>query len=100
MSVSALASLVTKAGGHIFGQISGKSKANELYKILVPELKEDLENGIPISEPQVKRLIDAISELPSSGAKRRNFERRYMEDRYTMLTLPNDPNTIMYGYWW
>ncbi|MUJ22577.1 hypothetical protein [Aliivibrio fischeri] len=100
MSFGSLSSLVSQAGGFIFGQISGKSKANELYKVLVPELKEALERGTPITDEQVQRLIKAISELPSSGAKRRNFVRRYMEDRYTMLTLPNDPNSIMYGYWW
>ncbi|MCG9597451.1 hypothetical protein L1D15_12065 [Vibrio sp. Isolate25] len=93
-------SLLTSAAEHIYGRVSGKQDANKLYKVLVPELREALERGTPITDPQVKRLISAISELPSSGAKQRNFVRRYMQDRDSMLKLPRDPNTIMYGYWW
>lgn len=92
--------LITKAGEQIYGQISGKSKANELYRVLVPELKEAIEAGKPLADPQVQRLINAIGQLPSSGVKRMNFQRRYLEDADAMLRLPHDPETIMYGYWW
>ncbi|USD33962.1 MULTISPECIES: hypothetical protein [Vibrio] len=93
-------SLLTSAAEHIYGRVSGKQDANKWYKVLVPELREALERGTPITDPQVKRLISPISELPSSGAKQRNFVRRYMQDRDSMLKLPRDPNTMMYGYWW
>jgi len=93
-------SLFSSAAELIYGRVSGKQDANKWYKVLVPELREALERGTPISDPQVKRLIDAISDLPSAGARQRNFVRRYMQDRDSMLKLPRDPNSIMYGYWW
>ncbi|WP_114787628.1 hypothetical protein [Vibrio tetraodonis] len=93
-------SLLSSAAEQIYGRVSGKQDANKWYKVLVPELREALERGTPISDPQVKRLIEAISDLPSAGAKQRNFTRRYMQDKESMLKLPRDPNSIMFGYWW
>ncbi|MGR3042679.1 hypothetical protein ABMY36_22245 [Vibrio vulnificus] len=94
------ASFISNAVEQIYGQISGKQKANEWYKLLVPELHEALERGTPMSDPQLKKLVEAITNLAPVGAKRNNFKRRYMEDRESMLSLPRDPNSIMYGYWW
>ncbi len=94
------ASFISSAVEQIYGQISGKQKANEWYKLLVPELHEALERGTPMSDPQLKKLVEAIINLVPAGAKRNNFKRRYMEDRESMLSLPREPNSIMYGYWW
>ncbi|MBF4443205.1 hypothetical protein EA908_24935, partial [Vibrio anguillarum] len=66
-------SLIRSAIEQIYGRVSDKNAANKLYKVLVPELHEALENGKQISDPQVQRLIAAISDLPSAGAKQRNF---------------------------
>ncbi|WP_257973666.1 hypothetical protein, partial [Vibrio parahaemolyticus] len=93
-------SFFTSAIEQIYGQVTGKQKANELYRVLVPELHEALERGVPLNDPQMQRLIKAITELAPIGAKRNNFERRYMADKESMLRLPNDPNSIMFGYWW
>ncbi|WBA13862.1 hypothetical protein [Salinivibrio proteolyticus] len=84
----------------IYEQISGKKDANEWYKTLVPELHEALRNDIPMSDPQLKRLIEKIIGLAPIGAKRLNFRERYMKNRESMLRLPKDPNDIMFGYWW
>ncbi|EOX4454714.1 MULTISPECIES: hypothetical protein [Vibrio] len=48
------ASFISSAVEQIYGQISGKQKANEWYKLLVPELHEALERGTPMSDPQLK----------------------------------------------
>lgn len=93
-------SLITSAIEQIYGRVSERNAANKLYKVLVPELHEALESGKPISDPQVQRLIAAISDLPSAGAKQRNFVRRYMQDRDSMLRLPRNPDSLMYGFWW
>ncbi|MGD1335021.1 hypothetical protein [Vibrio harveyi] len=93
-------SFVSSAVEQIYGQVSGKQKANEYYRVLVPELHEAINKGVPLSDPQVQRLIKVITELAPVGARRRNFERRYMSDKESMLRLPSDPNSIMYGYWW
>ena len=45
-------------------------------------------------------LIEAIADLPPSGARARNFKNRYLKDQDSMMRLPKDPNSIMYGYWW
>ncbi|CAM3824654.1 hypothetical protein [Vibrio aquimaris] len=44
--------------------------------------------------------MSSNSLLSSAGAKQRNFVRRYMQDKESMLKLPRDPNSIMFGYWW
>ncbi len=93
-------SLLKGAGQQIYGQVSGKQKANELYRVLVPELKEAVEMKKPFNDPQFQRLMHATIELAPSGAKRRNFERKYFEDADSIMRLPYDPNSIMYGYWW
>lgn len=93
-------SLISTAAEQIYGRVSDKRDANRLYKVLVPELHEALERGTALSEPQVIRLVAAISELPASGARQRNFINRYMKDRDSMLRLPRNPDSLMYGYWW
>ena len=84
----------------LYGQVSGKQKANEWYKLLIPELHEALERGTPMSDPQLSRLIEAITDLSPAGAKRSNFKRKYMSDKDSMMNLPRDPNMIPYGFWW
>lgn len=93
-------SFFSTAVEQIYGQISGKQKANEWYKVLVPELHEALTRGVPLNDPQLQRLTEALTNLAPVGAKRNNFKRRYMSDRESMLSLPRDPNMIMYGFWW
>ncbi|TKF13147.1 hypothetical protein FCV43_20125 [Vibrio genomosp. F6] len=93
-------SLVTSAIESIYGRVSGKNDANRLYEVLVPELKEALQRGESLSDPQVKRLVEAICDLPSWGAKQRNFVMYYMKDADSMNRLPRNPDDLMYGYWW
>lgn len=45
----------------VYGQVSSKQKANDLYRELVPELKALLECGSPLDEPQVEDIIRAVS---------------------------------------
>lgn len=92
--------MVKTAFEQIYGQVSGKQKANEWYKLLVPEIHEALENGTPLTDPQLAKLIEALINLAPVGARRINFTRKYTEDRDSLLRLPLDPEKIMYGYWW
>lgn len=93
-------SLILEALGKVYGRVSSKLDANRLYKVLVPALHSALDAKVPLSDPQMKLLIDAIADLPPSGARARNFKNRYLKDRDSMMRLPRDPDSIMYGYWW
>lgn len=93
-------SLLLEALGKVYGRVSSKLDANRLYKVLVPALHSALDANVALSDPQMKLLIEAISDLPPSGARARNFKNRYLKDRDSMMRLPKDPDSIMYGYWW
>ena len=64
------------------------------YEQLVPELHKQLEKGISISDPEVRKLIKQIVEVAPVGYRTASFERRYMEDKESMLTLPTDSFTV------
>ena len=93
-------SLILEALGTIYGRVSSKRNANRLYKVLVHALHSALDSEVPLSDPQMKLLIEAIADLPPSGARARNFKNRYLKDRDSMMRLPKNPDSIMYGYWW
>ncbi|NOH26340.1 hypothetical protein [Vibrio europaeus] len=93
-------SLLMEALDKVYGRVSSKLDANRLYKVLVPALHSALESNVPLADPQMTLLIEAIADLPPSGARARNFKNRYLKDRDSMMRLPKDPNSIMYGYWW
>lgn len=100
MSAIQVLSIIAKAGSAVYGQFSGREKANKLYKVLVPTLHEKLNQGLTLSDPQVVLLIEAISNLPGSPARKYHFKRRYLEDRFSMLRLPNNPERINRALWW
>lgn len=93
-------SLLIDALDKVYGRVSSKLDANRLYKVLVPALHRALDANVPLSDPQIKLTIEAIADLPPSGARARNFKNRYLKDRDSMMRLPKDPDSIMYGYWW
>ncbi|WP_045406729.1 hypothetical protein [Vibrio jasicida] len=77
-----------------------KHKACYWYKLLVPELQQRLHQDTPLTDPQLIKLVNAITLLSPIGTKRNNFKKRYMDSRETILTLPQQPNHSMYDCWW
>ena len=87
------------AGGAIYGVFANKAESEKIYRFVVPELKSKLEGNGSMADDDVKKAIEILKELPAFGAKRRNFEQKYLTERHSILTLPDDPTKIPFGYW-
>ena len=92
--------LLWGAGGAIYGQFAGKRKANEIYRYVVPELKSAIDAGHTLKDDDVKKAVKILEDLAPFGTKRRNFSRKYLEDELSIQRLPDNPDQIMFGYWW
>ncbi|WP_418114925.1 ankyrin repeat domain-containing protein [Vibrio scophthalmi] len=60
------------------------------YEQLVPQLHKQLEQAVSISDPEVQKLVKQIIDVAPVGYRMTSFERRYMEDKESMLSLPTD----------
>ena len=98
--LSEVVRLVWGAGNAIVGTFTEKSKAEELYRYVVPELQDALKDGRTMKSTDVIRAIEILEKLPPVGARRRNFSRRYLQRKTDILALPIDPDNLSIGYWW
>ncbi len=85
----------------MYETLENKEKAEQEYKILVADIKGRIKNNNETynNSPDLRRAIEALSELPQLGAKRRNFRKRYMQDLDTntqklLKDLPDDPSSF------
>ncbi|QFT40078.1 MULTISPECIES: hypothetical protein [unclassified Vibrio] len=74
------------------GQLDSQADANRVYKDLYPVLQDLLERGYRFESPEIQGVVSVLRELPAWGAKRREFEKRYLRDEYTLRKLPRDPS--------
>ncbi|MCC4226418.1 hypothetical protein LL295_23305 [Vibrio campbellii] len=74
------------------GQLDSKADANRIYKDLYPVLEDLLSRGYGFDTPEIQGVISVLRELPAWGAKRANFEKRYLQDESTLRKLPRDPS--------
>lgn len=81
------------------GQIKSKSDANRAYKLLYPVLEELLAKGYRFESREIQSIVGLLSEMPAWGARRKNFQRFYLKDEYTLRKLPRDPSNISSGMW-
>lgn len=81
------------------GIFDEKSKADELYTQIRVVLDELIMQGYRFESPQIQAVVAILKELPAPGAKRRNFEKLYLQDEYTLRKLPREPKDIPYGHW-
>lgn len=81
---------------NVFGE---KAKANEIYVEVVVVLDELLMQGYRFESSQVQAIVSVLQKLPAAGAQRRNFEKLYLQDEYTLRKLPKDPRNIPKGHW-
>lgn len=100
MSLVQLGQLAFDIVTTISSQFSTKSESEKLYKALVPALKQSLNQGEPFHSKQVQQGIQALLLLPPNGARKLNFEKRYLINEYTVVELPDDPDQLSIAYWW
>tara|TARA_B110000211_G_C13934640_1_gene488758 strand:+ start:154 stop:471 length:318 start_codon:yes stop_codon:yes gene_type:complete len=76
-----------------------REDAEKQYKNLYPLLKITYgQSGRDASE--FINLLNVFLSLTPVGAKRRNFKRRYIDDKEGWRKLPSEPAEIPYGHWW
>lgn len=64
------------------------------YEQLVPRLHQLLERGTPLSAPEVRQLAAEITKVAPIDGRAPQFERNYLQDRESMLSLPTDAFTL------
>ncbi|GGO67283.1 hypothetical protein [Bowmanella pacifica] len=91
---------IYSSAAFVYEQLFGSAKsANETYKVLQP-LLEPASMRYGRDSEEFTNLLDKIAELAPCGAVRRNFRRKYVENKHGWKELPADPDVIMFGYWW
>ncbi len=96
--VSPLAGILKLPIMAMYEILENKEKAEQDYIILVADIKGRIKNNHETynNSPDLRRAIEALSELPQWGAKRTNFRKRYLQDLDTntqkLLELPDDPS--------
>ncbi|WP_394146595.1 hypothetical protein [Vibrio atypicus] len=98
--LSEVARLVWGAGSAVYGVFTDKAKSEEIYRYVVPELHDALKKGRKITSPDVVKAIKILEGLAPVGARRRNFNRRYLKNKVDILSLPLDPERLSVGVWW
>lgn len=91
---------VYSAGDFLYKEFFKKKEdAEEQYKNLQPLLKITFGQSGRDSKEFIG-LLQALLSLTPIGAKRRNFKRRYIDDKDGWRKLPLEPAEIPYGHWW
>jgi len=98
--LSEVAKLIWGAGSTAYGVFSDKVKSKKIYRYVVPELHYALKTGRKINSPDVINAIKILEDLAPVGARRRNFNRRYLKNKAYLLSLPLDPDDLSVGFWW
>jgi hypothetical protein len=80
-------------------KIKSLHDADEQYRQLIIALDGLWSAGYRFNSPEVQSIVNILRELPSYGSRRRNFERLYLQDEYTLKKLPKDPRDFPFGHW-
>lgn len=81
-------------------QVSNKYDADAMYNDLRPALSKLIDQGYGFESKEVQGIVNVIRELPAYGAKRRNFEKRYLKDEYTLRELPANAKSLQATGMW
>ncbi|WP_299013283.1 hypothetical protein [uncultured Photobacterium sp.] len=84
----------------MYGQFTSKAESEKIYRTIVPMIKDKIESGSSLKDPNMEQAVNLLAGLPPFGAKGSNFERRYLVDERTILDLPDDPDKLSIAYWW
>lgn len=98
--LSEVVKLVWSTGTTIAGIFIEKSKSEEIYRYVVPEVQKALRAGAPMTRNDVVNAIKILEKLPPVGAKRRNFSKRYLQRKTDVLALPANPDDLSIAHWW
>ncbi|CCN46716.1 conserved hypothetical protein [Vibrio nigripulchritudo MADA3029] len=83
----------------MYGQIVNKNNANETYDALKPILDDMLMRGLRFESKEIQAIIELLRELPAPGARRRNFEKRYLRNESGLRDLPRFASDFSRGFW-
>ena len=73
--------------------------AEKQYKNLYPLLRITF-TRVGRDSSEFNNLLNAFLLLTPVGANRRNFKRRYIDNKSGWSNLPKDPTKIPFGHWW
>jgi len=73
--------------------------ANEMYLRILPLVKDAIKSGGRNSQ-KAKEGLAALLALAPTGAKARNFKRKFIDASDGWQKLPADPKNISYGFWY
>lgn len=85
--------------GLMKGVFDDKRAAEDTYVEVIVVLDDLLMKGYRFESNQIQSIVAILRELPSQGARQRNFEKLYLQNEYTLRKLPKDPANIPYGHW-
>lgn len=85
-------------GKAVLGLYLSKKQANAIYVRLLPTLRYIIRKE-GRSSALAKDLFEILEKLPSFGAKRLNFKKHYIDKRDGWKQLPDDPDSLPYGFW-
>ena len=84
----------------LHGIIADKQAAERDYRVIVPFVKNDLRQGVLYEDPNIQRAVEKLATLSPYGARAANFRKRYLQDAQGLLSLPDNPQMLPFGYWW
>ncbi|MEE2003111.1 hypothetical protein QWY20_16750 [Alkalimonas sp. MEB108] len=96
--MSGVVNLLWEAGNQITGVFTSKISADQIYKHIYPSLVFIITTKGRKSREAIS-LLSVLESLAPSGAKRRNFSRRYIQNQDGWKELPSDPQRIPFGFW-
>lgn len=82
----------------MFGLALSKRNADAFYVNLKPSLDYVIKTK-GVHSIEARGLLEAFSNLPAAGAKRRNFIKRYITPIDGWKELPQKPQQIPFGFW-
>lgn len=95
-----IAGRIASVSHFLYRQFVGNEKdANEAYRRAYPAIKPVIQSYGRKSK-EADGLLNMLANLAPTGAKKRNFIKKYVSPTDGWLKLPKDPNDIPYGFWY
>lgn len=73
-------------------RLDDKESASQIYRDLYPVLDDALSKGYAFESEEIQGIVNILERLPTWGARRENFRKRYLINESTLRSLPRDPS--------
>lgn len=80
-------------------RIQAKENANGIYDGIMPLLSDALMRGLSYDSAEIQGIVGVLRELPADGARKRNFEHRYLRSESGLRELPRYASSLNGAYW-